>query len=585
MRQHCKKLDRRGATLGIIALSLALTVSGCSDLTMSSDAESTGAKYKASGNPGTSSGSDAGSVTQDTTTQDGGTTTNGGPNSGPGNGGAAKDSDGIGFKPGGAQDINYFRQLIAQGKVPAPTDMTIEGWLNEKDTKLPTASPDRTIDLHALAGMVQGAGQDKPEAVIQLGFNSAKSLAQVKAKVALTLVIDRSGSMKGDKLAYVKQGLHALLDSLPADTRLALVSFSSDVTTDWSPKVYDADSHKAQLDKVIDGLVAVGGTNLHGGLELGAQHCASAGDEYPFRRVILLSDGQPTAGVSNPNLIVKLAAKVKADGVSISTVGVGNGFNPTLMTSIAQQGDGTAWFLKDAAHAKDVFLNDLETMLLPVAKDLWIKFKLAQGWKVDQIYGFDWVEKDGEITITGPSKGQPVGAAPVDPNDEPGETGGETGGNEGDQVALPTLFASKKNGMLMVRLLAPDGVEGALVKGLLLSTISYGYTIAKVETKESFEVPVKVFGLLQIPDGGWAYFTDPIVRRSFALLHAGLALLEATKAAEAGDKAAAMAAIDAALALVDDQLKEVPVAIDPAPGLPDAIDLLEELKTLLDKLP
>ncbi len=391
-------------------------------------------------------------------------------------GGAAENDQSIGFKPGGAQDINYFRQLIEQGKLPAPTDMTLEGWLNEKDTKLPKANPDRTIDLHALAGVLKQAGQDKTEAVIQLGFNSSKSLAQVEAKVALTLVIDRSGSMKGSKLAYVKEGLHALLDNLPADTRLALVSFSTAAQTNWQPKLFNAKTDKAKVDQAIDQLVASGGTNLHEGLKVGAKHCLSADESYTFRRVILLSDGQPTSGLTSFSAIVGLSKQMRAKGVSISTVGVGTGFNPTLMTSIAQQGDGTAWFLKDAAHAKDVFLNDLETMLLPVAKDLWIKFKLAAGWKVGKIYGFDWVEKDSEVTITGPSKGQPVGTMPVDP-DKPAPITGDNGGNK---TALPTLFASKKNGMIMVSLIAPDGVEQALVNGLLLSTISYGYTIAKV---------------------------------------------------------------------------------------------------------
>ncbi len=531
------------------------------------------ASYDSSSHGGYNSGADAGSTSAGPGGQSGGGSAN-----------PADSDEGIGFKPGGAQDINYFRQLVAQGEIPAPTDMTLEGWLNEKDTKLPKANPDRTIDMHALAGILQGPGQDKPEAVIQLGFNSSKSLAKVQAKVALTLVIDRSGSMKGNKIAYVKQGLHALLDSLPAGTRLSLVSFSTGATTDWGPKVFDANSHKKEVGTAIDKLVASGGTNLHQGLKVGAEHCLSAGEEYTFRRVILLSDGQPTSGLTSFSAIVGLAKQMKDKGVSISTVGVGNGFNPTLMTTIAQKGDGTAWFLKNAAHAKDVFLNDLETLLLPVAKDLWITFKLAEGWKVDKIYGFDWVEEDGEITITGPSSGQPVGPTPEDPDNKGEPTTGEKD-KDGNKAALPTLFASKKNGMIMVRLIAPDGAEQKLVDGLLLSTIQYGYTIAKVETKESFEVPVNVPGITMVPDGGFAYFADPIVRRSFALLRAGLALVDAATAAGDGKKDDGIAALDAALNTLDAQAKKVPEAYDPAPGLADAVALLTELKELLKKQP
>ena len=475
---------------------------------------------------------------------------------------------GIGLKPGGPQDIAYFRMKVGAKQLPKPGDMTLEGWLNEHDTVLPKPDPARSVDLHAMAALLQPAGAAKPEVALQIGLNSGKSLADVSAKVALTLVIDRSGSMQGDKIAYVHAGIQALLAQLPVGTRLSVVSFSSDVRTDWPAKDWDLKDLPAITAKV-DAITADGGTDFFGGLQEGLAQCKTAGADYAFHRVIILSDGQPTEGNTSSAAIIQLAAQAAKTGCSTSTVGVGFDFDPNLMNQVAQQGDGTAWFAQDAAHAKEVFLNDLETMLLPVASNLWIKFKLASGWKVDQIYGFDWVEKDGEITVTGPKKDAP--AIP-----DPGTTT--------PPAALPTLFASKKNGLVMVRLLAPEGTQVEQLQGLLLAEISYGYALAKEKTQEQFTVPVSVPGVVAVPDGGWMYFASPIVRRAFTLLQVGRALDKATTLAVT-DVAAAQAELDAATALVAEEKAafsaEELATYDLAPGFDDAAQLVAALKAAI----
>ncbi len=587
-----------------LVVAAALTCAGCADSSDSATGaagENSGvaASADSSSSADSSASSDAGKSSQDEGTswqgggQDASVAADGsgqGGQAGPGNTGntgGAGDNDGmgIGLKPGGAQDIGFFRSLVAAGKLPKSTDMTIEGWLNEHDTKLPAADPKRTIDMHALAAVLQPQGAADAEVVIQLGLNSAQSLESVEAKVSLTLVIDRSGSMSGDKLVFVKQGLEALLDKLPAGTELSIVSFSSEVTVDWPAKVYDA-ADKDALVKTIGQIAANGGTNLYGGLEKGLETCFNAASEFQFKRVLLLSDGQPTKGNTSSTAIIELAAGAVDDGCSVSTVGVGLGFNPQLMNAIAQKGNGTAWFLQNAAHAKEVFLNDLETMLLPVAEKLWISFALEEGWQVDKIYGFEWVEEDGVVTVLGPSSPDDVGPQP-----EPSVDGGSTGsdddaGAKDEHIALPTLFASKKNGFIMVRLLPPPGADATLFVDLLLADLEYGYTLSKTGEKQSFQVPVEVPGLKFVADGGLAYFASPIVRRAFVLLHVGRAMQKACELAETGDDDDATAALDAALALVASQKAEMSAdelaIFDMAPGLDDAADLLEALGAVLN---
>jgi uncharacterized protein YegL len=492
----------------------------------------------------------------------------------PVNTGTASDQA-IGLKPGGAQDIAFFRMKLASKQVPKAADMTIEGWLNEHDTVLPAALKDRSVTLHALAGIVQQKAGGTSDAVLQLGLNSGKTLADVTEKVSLTVVIDRSGSMQGNKISDVRAGLHELVQRLPQDTLVSLVSFSSGVTTDVQPLVA-SDAQKGTLDKAIDALKADGGTNLYGGLAKGIEHCKNASKDYPFRHVLLLSDGVPTEGNTDKGQIEALASAAAAAGCTVSSVGVGFDFDLPLMTHIAQKGNGTAWFVQDSAHAKEVFVQDLETMLLPVATNLTLSIKLAAGWKVAEIYGFDWIEKNGEVQVTGAKK-DPQPNKPGEPPPVTGET-----------IAMPTLYASKRNGMVMVRLLAPEGADLSLAQDLQIADVTYGYTLAKAKTPEQFTVPVQIPGLVDVPDEGLQYFTGPIVRRSWLLLHTGLDLIGACKLAEAGQPEQAAALLDLAVARIDAQVVQasapVWLTVDAsAPDTNDARQLLLAVKALLAK--
>ncbi len=533
------------------AAAMAATLASCAD----DMAGATASDWKASESPGgngstsDASGSqakDAASGGYDSAASDvGGAWGPGSDSGGTGGGPLAGNGDqGVGLKPGGAQDIAFFRAKLLQGLLPKAGDMTIEGWLNEHDTWLPKAQKDRLVSLHALAGVLalpSGGTQGQGEAVLQLGLNSAKSLEDVTSEVALTVVIDRSGSMSGDKMAYTLAGLHVLADKLPKGTRFAVLSFSDTVQTVFPAQLTAAGS--PALHKAIDTIQVGGGTNFHGGLAAGLEVCKQTPTAYSFKRILMLSDGVPTVGTTDPGAIASLAKQAAAAGCSVSSVGVGMDFSPSLMNAVAQQGNGTAWFLQNAEHAKQVFVQDLETMLLPVAEKLWIQFELAAGWKVAEIYGFNWVDQAGVVKITGP-KQEPVVGQPDPPPPEPGK----------DPVAMPTLFASKRNGLVMARLQAPAGFEADKLQDLLLATVNYGYTVAKAGAQEQFSVPVQVPGLTSIPDGGLAYFASPAVRRSWTLLRDGLDLMTACQLAEQGQPAAATQLLQQAVSRHDVQV-------------------------------
>ncbi|MBI5609365.1 MAG: VWA domain-containing protein [Deltaproteobacteria bacterium] len=569
-----------GIALGRVRLAgwaavLGLALAGCAgDAAPATSASEGGSGTYASKD--TSSDASTGKTNGSGAT-DAGTTTGGGGIQTPGAGNADM---GIGLKPGGAQDIAFFRQKLASAMLPKPGDMTIEGWLNEHDTVLPPAKKDRAVTLHAMAGVMAEPGA-QPSAVLQIGLNSGKTLADVQTTLSLTVVIDRSGSMAGDKLAFVKAGLHALAEQLPKGTRLGLVSFSSTVTVPFAPAVIDASNVQA-LHDAIDALVADGGTNIFQALGEGSALCQATPVGFEQKRILFLSDGLPTVGTTGFDSILGQVTEAKAGGCSVSSVGVGLDFSPSLMNAIAQKGNGTAWFLPNAQAAKEVFVQDLETMLLPVAEKLTLQFKLANGWKVAEIYGFKWVEKDGEVTITGPMEA----VGPTDPgNPDPGNPEDPEVGT--DPVAMPTLFASKRNGLVMARLIAPANTQPADLANLTLATVTYGYTLSKGGAAEQFSVPVQVPGLVQIPDGGLAYFANPAVHRAWLLLGDGLSLIQAVAQAEAGLTADAQATLAVQKQLHDKHMAllaaDLPVYDASVPNLGDAADLLAALAKVISK--
>ncbi len=500
----------------------------------------------------------------------------GGPNAGSGG-----TDQGIGLKPGGAQDIGYFRSLLQAGQLPKIGDMTIEGWLNEHDTVLPAAKKDRLVTLHAMAAVIQQPGK-AAEGLLQLGLNSAQSLKDVQTSLSLTLVIDNSGSMAGAKLDYVKAGLHVLADKLPKGTRLTLFTFSEMPKLIFPAKVVE-DTDLEQLHAAINNVQATNGTNLYDGLAAGIADCDQASLDFVQKRVMLLSDGEPTVGNVNIDDIIALAGPAAKNGCSISTVGVGLDFSPALMTGIAQKGNGTAWFLQNVESAKSVFVQDLETMLVSVAEKLWLRFKPAAGWKVLDIYGFEWVEKDGFVQITGtkkpptqpgePTDPTPTTTDPTDPNAPP--------------VAMPTLFASSRNGLVLARLAGPASKDPLQVLNLTFASMQYGYTSSKDQQPAQYTSPVEVPGLVQVADGGLAYFADPGVRRAWLILMDGLSLQAAVQWTSDGKPDDAKALLAFAVKRHDEQVSvmiaDLPVYDASAPDLADAKGLLLALSALIGK--
>lgn len=186
--------------------------------------------------------------------------------------------------------------------------------------------------------------------------------------VNVSLVLDRSGSMGGDKLEMARKAVEHAIRLLGDRDRLALVCYDTEIDTllTMTPATPEAKALALARLRQID---ARGSTDLCGGWLRGAKEIAGDAADTP-RRVLLLSDGLANHGETSPDALARHAADLRAKGIATSTFGLGRDFDEALMTRLANEGGGNFYFIEQPAQIPDFFTSELGETLDVVARDV-----------------------------------------------------------------------------------------------------------------------------------------------------------------------------------------------------------------------
>ena len=214
----------------------------------------------------------------------------------------------------------------------------------------------------------------------------------------ISLVVDRSGSMSGDKLAYVKKAVNFVIDNLASDDYLSIVQYDDRIdVVSQSAKV----TNKKELHNQVNKIEARGMTNLSGGMLEGYNQVGSTQQDKYVNRVLLLSDGLANQGITEPEKLKQIAQKkFREQGIGLSTFGVGSDFNELLMTHLSEFGGGNYYFIESPEKIPEIFAQELAGLLSVVSQNtkLIIKFP-SDYFKCSNVYGYPFEAKSGSVSI------------------------------------------------------------------------------------------------------------------------------------------------------------------------------------------
>ncbi|MDB5283090.1 MAG: hypothetical protein JWO06_2165 [Bacteroidota bacterium] len=224
-----------------------------------------------------------------------------------------------------------------------------------------------------------------------------KPTDKARAPLNISIVLDRSGSMSGAKLESVKKAADFLIDKLDGKDILSIVTFESGVgVLQKSAPVTD----KAYLHEIVKNIVVGGSTNLGGGLLAGFDQVRSTYKSGYVNRVLLLSDGVADSRTVNGVTIESLAKKwFTTESISVSTFGVGTDYNENLMTTLAENGGGNYYFIKEPDMIPKVFEKEISGLLTLMATKSTLTFKLPAALSILRVYGGNYDMDKNEMTV------------------------------------------------------------------------------------------------------------------------------------------------------------------------------------------
>jgi len=291
----------------------------------------------------------------------------------------------------------------------------------------------------------------------------------------VTVVLDVSGSMSGDKLDQAKAALRQLLGTLDERDRFRLIAFSNTITTHSDGWTRATRRNLREARRWVDGLRANGGTNIAGALEE-AFRLASPTRRLPL--VLFLTDGLPSVGEQDPERIAQQAESARGR-TRVFAFGVGYDVNTYLLDRLTAAGRGATEYVEPtedveqavgtlAAKIQHPVLTDLELGNTPVRLTEIYPLQLPDLFSGEELIVFGRYEAIGQDRRgTLAIRGQRTGRT------ERFSTSVEFPAHELGNDFIPRLWASRKLGHL-TRQIRIEGHSAALEREIRETALRYG---------------------------------------------------------------------------------------------------------------
>ena len=239
-----------------------------------------------------------------------------------------------------------------------------------------------------------------------------------RTAVNAVLILDRSGSMSGEKIARARDAARALIAELDGEDRLAIVDFASDAHV-LLPSAAVTPAFKEIALAQVARLQATTGTNLEAALDLAAPQLAQGRAPSRLDKVFLATDGLANEGVSDRAALLRIAAH-DFGRATVSSFGIGEDYDEDFLAALAAQGGGRTLFVHSASQLEPAMRAELTRSARTVARDVRLAVRGISGARVVRVLGY---------------------------------------GDDGESIRLPD-FAAGEERRVLVKLAMPPSAEG-----------------------------------------------------------------------------------------------------------------------------
>lgn len=243
-----------------------------------------------------------------------------------------------------------------------------------------------TLEVGVVSGNKYAYWQGSPRNHALVTLKSGGQQLGRRAPLNICLAIDRSGSMEGEPLEYVKRACEHVVDMLEPNDILSIVTFEENVDVLMpARKVVNKPLVKEHIRRLYVGNT----TNIYDGMMAACLQVSTVMSQAQgyVHRVLLLTDGEPTSGLRDYNSIVQQVSEQKQKGIAITALGFGSDYNEELMSGIARRSGGNYYYIQRPDLIPEVFRSELQQLMSIVAKNIRVRFHLSKWVNFRQVYG------------------------------------------------------------------------------------------------------------------------------------------------------------------------------------------------------
>lgn len=285
------------------------------------------------------------------------------------------------------------RQLIRSGKYVHPDLVRTYEFLNYYTFSYKAAEKGR---VRIVPQMRKKRGEENVYS-LQIAVRGEDRDFSEAMPFQFTLLLDVSGSMAGKSYELATNFIISLGNRLKPRDSISLIVFNRDAET-LGENLISGLNPGNRLTELLAATKPTDVTHLESGILLAYTLAEEFYSGSKLNRVLVISDGGANAGETSEKIIGKYAEDSDKQGIYLAGIGMGEGFNDSMMDTLTDKGRGAYLFIDspeeiDRILSKDAFLSNFDLAV----KDVRLKMRMPPGWEMAEFHGEQMSTKASEV--------------------------------------------------------------------------------------------------------------------------------------------------------------------------------------------